>query len=92
MSSSSSNRPDTIAGVPVYAWEHGSKVARDWSVDERTLIRWRQKGLPSWGEGRDRRYPIPHGNVWVIWYRVLLATEGMCRELSMERAFELHES
>lgn len=61
-------------------------------MDERTLIRWRAKGLPSFGKGRARLYPCPHAIRWVIQYRVEVQLAGECRRLPIELALAEHDA
>ena len=56
--------PQVIEDAPVAAWWTQRRLAALYGVDERTVQRWESRGLPNFGAGPTKRYPIPQATVW----------------------------
>lgn len=85
--------PRILDDNPICHWVDQSMMARLAQVDVRTIQRWELKGLPAFGEGRSKRYPLPHAVVWHMAYRSLQARSRKgVDSLSVGRAFGEYEA
>lgn len=71
--SESADWPKILDDEPIITWVDQSMMARLAQKDPRTIMRWERKGLPAFGEGRSKRYPVPHAVVWSMAYSSLQA-------------------
>jgi hypothetical protein len=70
--------PRVLSDVPISAWWTQEQLAELIGRDVRTLRRWADRGLPSFGDGAALRYPIPHALAWASAYGTIRATRR-CR-------------
>ena len=63
--------PKVIADTAVTDWHTQEWVAEAMGRDVRTIRRWEGRGLLSFGEGKDKRYPSPHVLCWCLAYHAL---------------------
>lgn len=63
-SSGSRKRPQKVQGIPVHRWVGIQQAAQLVGRSDRTLQRWRDRGLPFRGSGQNLRFPVPHLIIW----------------------------
>ena len=67
----SSKWPRIIGERPVTEWCTQADLASAFDVSERTIQRWEKIGLPAFGRGPSKRYPLPHARTWCHWHERL---------------------
>ena len=78
--------PQVLADAPVTDWHTQEWIAGAMGCDVRTIRRWEERGLPAFGEGKDKRYPSPHALCWCLAYHAMKERRRI-EFLPMEIAF-----
>ena len=83
--------PRVLADEVITSWNTQAELAEIYRFSTRQLQRLEPKGLPAFGTGADKRYPLPQAAVWLLEYRHLRNRGTRVDYLPLDVALARHE-